>query len=137
MPFVFLTGQGDIPSTVRAMRGGAVDFLQKCATKEELVAAIRLALDREAAELAARTRFQELERRFAQLTHREREVLQYVVHGKMNKEIAATLGINVRTVKLHRTAITTKVGVHSVAGLTTLTREARIFDNERLAEHRN
>jgi FixJ family two-component response regulator len=88
------------------------------------------ALERDAAARATRARLAELRRRFAELTQREREVLRYVVHGKMNKQIAAALGIHERTVKLHRTAITRKVGVPSVAELTTLAREAGLFELE-------
>jgi FixJ family two-component response regulator len=127
MPIIFLTGHGDIPSSVRAMRGGASDFLEKRAAKEDMLAAIRTALARDAAQQAERVRRRELCGRFAKLTLREREVLGHVVQGRMNKEIAAALGINERTVKLHRTAITTKVGVHSVAQLALLTRESGLF----------
>jgi FixJ family two-component response regulator len=127
LPVVFLTGHGDIPTTVRAMRGGASDFLQKTAPKDEVVAAIHAALEREAGQHAASIRTHELSARFARLTPREREVLQYVVLGRMNKEIAAALGINERTVKLHRTAITTKVGVQSAAQLALLGREIGLF----------
>jgi FixJ family two-component response regulator len=130
MPVVFLSGHGDIPTTVRAMREGAVDFLEKHAPKEQLLAAIATALERDAAGHAARTRIDELRRRFDRLTEREHEVLGYVVAGRMNKEIAAALGIHERTVKLHRTAITTKVGVHSAAQLATLAREADVFGSE-------
>jgi len=128
LPVVFLTGRGDIPSTVRAMRQGAVDFLEKLAPDHQLIAAVRRALERDAAERAARARHDELRRRFAALTMREREVLRHVVRGQMNKQIAADLGIHERTVKLHRTAITRKVGVPSVAELTTLAREAGLFE---------
>jgi FixJ family two-component response regulator len=124
LPVVFLTAHGDIPRTVRAMRGGASDFLEKAAPREVVIAAIRNALDRDAAQNTARNRAHELDARFARLTPREREVLRYVVLGRMNKEIAATLAIHERTVKLHRTAITTKIGVHSAAQLALLTRES-------------
>jgi FixJ family two-component response regulator len=130
MPVIFLTGHADIPSTVRAMRSGALDFLEKTAPDEEVIAAIVRALERDAAGCAARMRLVELGRRFALLTCREREVLSHVVRGRMNKQIAATLGINERTVKLHRTAITRKLGVHSVARLTTLVRDVHLFDDE-------
>lgn len=137
LPIVFLTGRADVRSSVTAMRGGAADFLEKCATREDVVGAIRNALAREAVQHAARARLAEIERRFARLTKREREVLQYVVRGKMNKEIAAALSINERTVKLHRTAITTKVGVHSTAQLAALATEARVFasDSARPQQH--
>jgi FixJ family two-component response regulator len=129
LPVVFLTGRGDIPSSVHAMRGGAIDFLEKHATQEELLAAIRRALEDDAAHYDARSRQTELRQRFAKLTPREREVLLHVVNGRMNKQIAASLGINERTVKLHRTSITTKVGVHSAAQLATLASDARLFES--------
>jgi len=128
LPIVFLTGYGDIQSTVQAMRHGALDFLEKRAPREELIAAVNAALARDAATFTMRSRLREVRRRFATLTRREREVLQYVVRGRMNKEIAAVLGINERTVKLHRTAITKKIGVHSVAQLAVLSREAGVFE---------
>jgi FixJ family two-component response regulator len=134
LPLVFLTGRGDIPSSVHAMRGGAVDFLEKCAAQENLLAAIRKALTRDADDHEARTRFKALHDRFSRLTPREREVLRHVVRGAMNKQIAATLGISERTVKLHRTAITAKAGVHSPALLATLARDAKLFDSEGLQE---
>jgi FixJ family two-component response regulator len=128
MPVVFLTGAGDIPSTVRAMQGGAVDFLEKLAPKEQLLGAIRRAFERDTLETEQRAQQAERERRFAALTKREREVLREVVAGQMNKQIAARLGISERTVKMHRTAITHKVGVHSAAQLATLARDAGLFD---------
>ena len=120
MPLLFLTGNGDIPSTVSAMKQGAVDFLEKRAPKEELFAAVCRALADDQALHAQRLRRREMRTRFAALTEREKEVLAEVVQGKMNKEIAADLGIHERTVKLHRTAITTKLQVQSVAELTRL-----------------
>jgi len=125
LPFVFLTGQGDVPSAVSAMRQGAVDFLDKWAPKHALLASLERALERDANERGSRARRQQLERRFAALTDRELEVLGHVVHGRMNKQIAAALGSHEGTVKLHRRAITTKLGVHGVAELTTLTRATR------------
>lgn len=130
LPVVFLTGQGDILSSVQAMRRGAVDFLEKRAPQQQLIEAVTQALERGAAAHDARVRRDELQRRFASLTQREREVLRYVVQGRMNKQIAAALGIHERTVKLHRTSITRKVGVHSVAELTALTRQAGIFESQ-------
>ncbi|MGD0350204.1 MAG: response regulator [Verrucomicrobiota bacterium] len=124
LPVLFLTGHGDIPTSVRAMRQGAEDFLTKRAPKEKLLDAVNRALARDARERAARTRVQALRARFDTLTEREREVLQHVIRGQMNKQIAADLGIHERTVKLHRTAITTKLGVPSVAELTRLAQEA-------------
>ena len=128
LPILFLTGHGDIPSTVRAMRGGAVDFLEKRAPKEKLLDAVRRALARDAREREKRARQRELRARFDALSQRELEVLSHVVQGRLNKQIAGDLGIHERTVKLHRTAITTKLGVQSVAELTRLTLEAGIFE---------
>jgi FixJ family two-component response regulator len=92
-----------------------------------LVAAVQRALARDARERAERARRRALQERLASLTHREREVLGLVVRGKLNKEIAAELGIHERTVKLHRTAITTKLNVQSVAQLTRLAQEAGLL----------
>jgi FixJ family two-component response regulator len=131
LPFVFLTGHGDVPSAVSAMRHGAVDFLDKCAPQQALLGSLEQALARDANARTARLKREQLERRFAALTVREREVLEHVVHGRMNKQIAAALGIHERTVKLHRNAITTKLGVRSVAELTTLTREIGLFEEPR------
>lgn len=124
LPVVFLTGQGEIPDSVRAMRHGAEDFLTKSAPKEELLAAIQRALDRDAREREERTRQRAVRARLETLTDREREVLGHVVQGKLNKQIAGDLGIHERTVKLHRTTLTNKLGVQSVAELTRLWLEA-------------
>ena len=130
LPVVFLTGQGDIPSSVRAMRQGAVDFLEKRAPEQQLLAAVMSALERDRTARAERARRHALRHRFAALTPREREVLRHVVLGRMNKQIAEALGIHERTVKLHRTAITRKVAVASVAELTMVTRQAGIFEDD-------
>ncbi len=127
LPIVFLTGHGDIPSSVRAMRRGAEDFLEKLAPKKALLDGVNRALARDARERNARARQLELRARFDTLSERELEVLSYVVRGRLNKQIAYDLGIHERTVKLHRTAITTKLNVQSVAELTRLTQEAGIF----------
>jgi len=120
LPVLFLTGQGDIPTSVTAMRLGAEDFLMKLAPKKVLLEAVSRALARDARERAERARGQAARARFETLTEREREVLEHVLRGQLNKQIAGDLGIHERTVKLHRTAITNKVGVQSVAELTQL-----------------
>jgi len=127
LPVVFLSGHGDIPSTVRAMKQGAEDFLTKHAPKEALLAAVERALERDARERPERMRRKDILDRLSALTPREREVLALVVQGKLNKQIADLLGIHERTVKLHRTAITTKLEVHSVAELTRLVQEAGLL----------
>jgi len=127
LPVIFLTGQGDIPTTVSAMRSGAEDFLTKRAPRDELLAAVERAMERDGRERQRRVRHLELSRRVAELSVREKEVLGHVVRGQMNKEIAADLKINVRTVKLHRTNITRKLNVQSVAELTRLADETGLF----------
>lgn len=124
LPVIFLTGHGDIPTTVQAMRGGAEDFLTKQAPKAELLAAVTRALAHNLQDRARRAHLRELRQLFGLLTEREREVLRHVVQGQLNKQIAADLGIHERTVKLHRTNLTTKLKVHSVAELTRLVQAA-------------
>lgn len=127
LPLIFLTGQGEIPDSVRAMRHGAEDFLTKLAPGEAILDAVRRALARDVREREERTRRREVQARFDSLTERELEVLRHVLHGRLNKQIAGDLGIHERTVKLHRTAITTKVGVQSVAELTRLAQQAGLL----------
>ncbi len=129
LPVVFLTGQGDIPSSVHAMREGAEDFLEKRSPKEKILAAVRRALARAASEGETRAQRREQRERLAVLSPRELEVLSHVVEGKLNKQTAAALDISERTVKAHRTAITTKLGVPSVAELTRLAHESGIFED--------
>ncbi len=133
LPIVFLTGHGDIPTTVQAMRGGAEDFLTKHAPKADLIAAVNRALARNEQDRAESARWRALQERFESLTDREREVLRHVVHGKLNKQIAADLGIHERTVKLHRTHLTSKLQVHSVAELTRMAQEAGFLNGEQQA----
>ena len=123
LPIIFLTGHGNVPTTVQAMKGGAEDFLTKNAPKQELLAAIGRALERNALDRARAADLQEKRRFLESLSDREREVLRHVLQGQLNKQIAADLGIHERTVKLHRTHITTKLGVHSVAELARLAQE--------------
>jgi len=113
VPVVFLTGRGDIPMAVRAMKAGAVNFLAKSVMDDDLLAAIRAAL-----EIAAKTK--SARDRFAALTPREREVFTHVIAGKLNKQIAADLGTSEQTIKVHRMRITEKLGEYSVAGLVRL-----------------
>ena len=131
MPVVFLTGHGNIPTSVQAMRGGAIDFIEKLAPKEELTAAITRALERDAEVHLARAKLAERRRRFDALTEREREVLGLVVRGQRNKQIAGTLGVTERTVKHYRGVISTKLGVHSVAQLAILASEASLETDTR------
>ena len=127
LPVVFLSAHGDIPATVQAMRRGAEDFLTKLSPKEKLLDAVRRALARGTQERKERERLRKLRSRFDTLTPRELEVLAQVVRGMMNKQIADILGINERTVKLHRTNLTRRLQVQSVAELTRLAEEAGLF----------
>jgi two-component system response regulator FixJ len=124
LPVVFLTGDGDISASVEAMRKGAEDFLVKTTPKQLLIAAIDRALARNARERRARTRYQQLQSRFEKLTPREHQVLSQVMLGRMNKQIAADLGIDERSVKRHRTNMMRKLGVTSIAELVQLAIEA-------------
>jgi RNA polymerase sigma factor (sigma-70 family) len=130
LPVVFLSGQGDIPSSVAAMRAGAEDFLVKTAPKAVVIAAIERALARDAHEREARARRQALQSRFDKLTPRERQVLSEVLKGRMNKQIAAELDIDERSVKRHRTNLMRKLEVKSVAELTQLSIEAEVGARE-------
>jgi len=111
------------------MRGGAEDFLTKQAPKRDLIAAVNRALAQNEHNRAERARLQALRQPFELLTDREREVLRHVVQGKLNKQIPADLGIHERTVKLHRTNLTAKLHVHSVAELTRMVKEAGVFQS--------
>jgi two-component system response regulator FixJ len=128
LPVVFLSGEGDIPTTVQAMRQGAEDFLTKRAPKEAILAAVDRAIARDARQRAEGAQSHALRARFDTLTGRELEILRHVVAGQINKQIADDLGISERTVKFHRTAITTKLQVHSVAELTRLAQAVGLFD---------
>lgn len=121
---VFLSGAGDVPTSVEAMRKGAEDFLTKTAPKEELFAVIERAFERDRRERMQRTRKRELLKRFSRLTPRENEVLECVLRGQFNKEIAWDLDITERSVKRHRTNLMRKLNVTSVAELVTCTIEA-------------
>ena len=116
-PIVFITGHGDIPSSVRAIQGGAVDFLTKPVGERELVAAIRAAIDRDHLQRSIRVERAELRRRFTALTPREREVLPLVVSGLLNKQAAAELGISEITLQIHRSKVMQKMQATSLADL--------------------
>jgi FixJ family two-component response regulator len=117
MPIVFLSAYGDVPACARAMKAGAVDFLEKPVERATLLAAINAALARDAAQVVAADHQAELRARFASLTSREREVLDGVVRGKLNKQIAHDIGVAERTVKTHRAQVMAKMGADSPAML--------------------
>ena len=117
IPIVFLTGHGDIPASVRAMKAGADNFLSKPVGAVDLVAAVEAALERSRQQHAEDSEVVELRARLDQLTPRQREVFQYVIAGKMNKNIAAELGTGEQNVKVHRRRLMRKMGVKSLAEL--------------------
>jgi FixJ family two-component response regulator len=117
IPIIFMTGHGDIPTTVRAMKEGAVEFLTKPFRKRELLDAIHAAIDRDRASHRARLESADLRRRYEQLTSRESEVMAFVVAGLLNKQIAAELATTERTIKFHRAHIMQKMGAQSLAEL--------------------
>lgn len=116
-PVVFLTGHGDVPISVQAMKRGAVDFLLKPVDDDVLLDAVRHAIDLHLTEQSREKRVDEIKERHACLTAREREVMEHVVRGRLNKQIAAALGISEKTVKVHRARAMEKMGVRSVAAL--------------------
>jgi len=117
LPVIFLTGNGDVPTGVRAMKNGAVDFLLKPVDDEVLLQAIDAALRRHAVQLAGAGRLREIQGRLELLSPREREVMERVIRGWLNKQIAADLGIAEKTVKVHRGQVMHKMAVRSVAEL--------------------
>ena len=117
VPIVFVTGHGDVSTGVRAMKGGAVDFLEKPFRGQDLLACVRRGLARSQQGREERAERVAVERRFATLTARERDVLRLVVTGMLNKQIAGELGIAEQTVKIHRGHVTQKMAAGSVAEL--------------------
>jgi FixJ family two-component response regulator len=124
LPIIFITGHGTIPMSVRAMKLGALEFLTKPFRDEDLLAAIKVALERDRLARAEKSELGEARRLIQRLTPREREVLQLVVAGKMNKQIAANLGTAEQTVKQHRGRVMRKLEVDSVADLVRLVERA-------------
>jgi FixJ family two-component response regulator len=125
LPVIFLTGHGDIPMSVQAVKAGAVDFLTKPVTRHALLPAVGNALVVDTAQRAVRTRQRELSALYDSLTAREREVLTHVIAGKLNKVIAADLGTSERTIKAHRANIMDKLRVDSVAELVRIAQELK------------
>lgn len=117
LPIVFITGHGDVPMAVDAMKHGAVDFIQKPFRDEELLERIRQALTRNASERDEARTFDQVQCRYARLTPREREVMAMVVAGNANKVIAQDLGVSQRTVEIHRARVMEKMGARSIAQL--------------------
>ena len=129
LPVVFLTGHADVRASVRAMKGGAVDFLIKPASSDELLAAVQRAIAIDAAARLERRQSQQLRARFQTLTPRERQVFSMVARGLLNREIASTLGTSERTVKAHRANVMRKMAVESLASLARLAERLRSDDD--------
>ena len=125
-PVVFVTGHGDIPMSVRAIKAGAVDFLTKPVPGEVLLAAVGQALARDVEERAARAHAREVQARYERLTPREREVFAHLIGGQLNKQVAFDLGTAERTIKAHRRAIMEKLGAASIVDLTRVAAELHI-----------
>jgi FixJ family two-component response regulator len=120
LPVIFLTAHGDVATSVRAMKAGAVDFLTKPINRDVLLSAVRTALARDVWVHTSREQLRDLRARFSKLKPRERKVFDLVIAGRLNKQIAAELGIAERTVKSHRAQVMKKMGATSLAGLVRL-----------------
>jgi FixJ family two-component response regulator len=126
MPIVFITGHADVPSSVRAMKGGAVDFLQKPFNDQQLLDCVQHALAGSRARMLERAECDILQARFDTLTPRERDVLSHVITGRLNKQIASDLGIALKTIKVHRGRVMQKMGAASVADLVRMAQKLRL-----------
>lgn len=117
LPVIFITGHGDVPMAVAALKRGAADFIEKPFNDEDMLTLIRQCLAVERDERDRRRQDAEVARRLDQLTQREREVLELIIAGKLNKQIADTLGISIKTVEVHRARVMEKMGANSLAEL--------------------
>jgi FixJ family two-component response regulator len=117
LPIIFLTGHGDIPMSVRAIKAGAIDFLTKPVERQALLEAIGQALQTQRMNDSSQQRIDQIRSRFESLTERERAIFFQVVQGKLNKQIAVSLGIAERTVKAHRAQVMEKMEVETLADL--------------------
>jgi len=131
LPVIFLTGRADVPQSVRAMKRGAVDFLSKPVEDEVLLAAVREALRRDRERREGREEREAIRRRLATLTDRERQVLDGVLAGKLNKQIGGALGIAEKTVKVHRGRVMEKMKASSVPELVRMVEQGRSARQER------
>ncbi len=137
LPIIFLTGHGDIPMSVRAMKAGAVEFLTKPFRHQDLLDAVRQAIKRDRTARRERTERADLRRRFDLLTPREREVLRLVVTGLLNKQIAAQLGTSEVTIKVHRGHLMRKMRAACLAELVRMAERLGIPGPERMSSYTN
>jgi FixJ family two-component response regulator len=126
LPIIFLTGYGDVPKSVQALKGGAIDFLTKPVDDQSLLRAVRAAIEKNRVTRQEQTQVSEICSRLAALTPRERQVLEHIVSGELNKQIAGHLGITERTIKAHRARLMEKMKVDSVAKLVCLAQRCGI-----------
>ena len=126
IPIIFLTGHGNIPTSVQAMKRGALDFLTKPVNDDDLLKAVQVAIEKDRIARIARAELEDIQARLDSLTPREREVLTHVVSGQLNKQTAADLGTVEKTIKVHRGRVMEKMKVHSVAELVHLAERAGI-----------
>jgi len=123
---IFVTGHGDVPTGIKAMKGGAVDFLEKPVDDEALLAAVRRAAERSRAQKASRSELDELRRRYNRLTPRERQVFQLVTSGLLNKQAGAELGTGEKTIKVQRASVMNKMQAESLADLVRMADQLKI-----------
>ncbi|MGF6538970.1 response regulator transcription factor [Paraburkholderia youngii] len=130
LPIVFLTGHGDVSSSVEAMKGGALDFLPKPVCEARLLAAVERALNRACIESRRRNERAEIEERMSHLTHREREVMDLVVNGRLNKQVASDLGASEKTIKIHRGRVMAKMKARTLVELVRIVAKARVCSTD-------
>ncbi|WP_372866835.1 response regulator transcription factor [Pseudomonas sp.] len=128
IPIIFITGHGDIPMSVRAMKAGAIEFLPKPFRDEDLLDAIREGLERDQVARQQRAELAEIQDKYATLTSREREVIVLIVKGMFNKQVAAELGITEITIKVHRRRILQKMKAKSLPALVRMVEKLRLTD---------
>jgi two-component system, LuxR family, response regulator FixJ len=133
-PFIIMTGHGEVLDATQAMRSGAVDFIEKPLDRKLFLARVYEALERDKLQRSEHLRRRDLEFRLTKLTPREREVLTLVVEGLLTKQIAGQLGISIKTVEVHRSNITKKMGVESVVQLVRLCSDHLLLDNSSIRE---
>ncbi len=131
IPVIFITGHGDIPMTVKAMKAGAVDFLTKPFRDQEMLEAVTVALERDRKRRGEEKSHSEVQARFASLTPRERQIMALVTGGLMNKQVAGKIGISERTVKIHRGNLMRKMGAKSLAELVMMAQTLGIRGQEK------
>ncbi len=132
MPIIFITGHGDIPMTVRALKAGAVEFLTKPFRDQDILDAVKISLDRDRARRTSNSKTRELRLQFEALSPRERDIMALVTAGLMNKQIAAELGVSEITVKVNRHNIMKKLGARSLADLVRMADALKISGTKRI-----